>query len=160
MDVATLSWKDISKLPRNTILYLSMGPLEAHGPHLPVATDLLIAQAIQKEAIIRLEHQNVLCAALPSIPLGSCRYLEGFPGTVSIRWKTLSTLLYDLLLSFADHGFSRAMIVNFHMDFRHLKAIHYALKRIRSKGMIASEPLSALYFRGELFEKQDGSCFR
>ena len=47
-----LSWKQIDSLDRKkTIFFIPFSPLEEHGPHLPVGTDLLTARDAAKEAI-------------------------------------------------------------------------------------------------------------
>ena len=46
-----MSWKDISNLDRETIFFISVGTMEAHGPHLPVGNDLFIARHVEKELL-------------------------------------------------------------------------------------------------------------
>ena len=47
-----MSWKKIDELPRDkTVFFVPISPLEEHGPHLPVGTDLLTARDAAKEAI-------------------------------------------------------------------------------------------------------------
>lgn len=143
-------------MPKDTILFTSIGPLEAHGPHLPVATDVLIARAIEEKTMASLKEEGISCLSLPSLPIGTCRYLEGFAGTVSVHWKTVYRVLLDIFKSFGTRGFTRFMVINFHMDLWHVKAIHRAMKKARKWGVIACEPLAPFYFRKELFEERKG----
>ena len=47
-----LNWKQIEQLDKNkTIFFLPISPLEEHGPHLPVGTDLLTVRDAATEAI-------------------------------------------------------------------------------------------------------------
>ncbi len=54
-----LTWKQIEKLDKKkTILFIPISPLEEHGPHLPVGTDLLTSRDAAKEAIKTLNKKN------------------------------------------------------------------------------------------------------
>ena len=42
-----LNWKQIQELDyKKTIFYLTISPLEEHGPHLPVGTDIFTARDV------------------------------------------------------------------------------------------------------------------
>ena len=156
MELSKLSWKEIEKLPRDTIFFLTVSPMEAHGPHLPVATDFIISKKIEEETAEELKKRGIESVSLPSLPLGVCKYAENFPGTISISWKSLYKILSDILYSFTRHNFKYFLIFNFHMDLWHIKAIHKAIKKATKHGILACEPISVAYFRGELFEEVDG----
>ncbi|MCD6448367.1 MAG: creatininase family protein [Thermoplasmata archaeon] len=156
MNIANLTWKEIASLPKDAIFFISVSPLEAHGPHLPTATDLEISKRIEEETMRLLSEKGVKCASLPSLPIGVCKSLEGFPGTISVSWKTLQDILFDIMVSLASYGFRYFMIISFHMDLMHVKAIHKAIKKAGKKGIVACEPLAPYYFRGELFEDIEG----
>ena len=55
MKFEEMSWKEIEKAEKDAILFLTVGPMEEHGPHLPVGTDFLIAKHVEKEAMKALE---------------------------------------------------------------------------------------------------------
>ena len=156
MNLMDLTWKEMEALPKDVIFLMTISPMEAHGPHLPLATDFKIARKIEEEIKKLLQEKKIECISLPPLPLGVCRYLENFPGTLSIRWKVLYNLLLDIFKSLATYEFKYFLIINFHMDLMHVKAIHKAIKRAKKYGVIACEPLSAYYFRKELFEDIDG----
>lgn len=155
MEISKLTWKEIENLPKDTIFFLSVSPLEAHGPHLPVSTDIEISRRIEKATIEHVEKHGIKCISLPPLNAGVCRYLDDFPGTVSVNWKILYKMLLSIFDSFSRYGFKYFVIITFHMDLFHLKAIHKAIKKVK-KEIIACEPISAYYFRNELFEKNDG----
>ncbi len=156
MNYANLSWKEIESLPKDTLFFLTIGPMEAHGPHLPLSTDFLIAKKVEEKVIKILEERNEKCFSLPSLPIGTCKYLKDFPGTISISWKILYKMLVNIFKELSKNDFKYVIICNFHMDFFHLKAIHKAIKKARKFGLIACEPISIYYFKGELFEKMEG----
>ena len=156
MKLSGLSWNEVNNLPKDTLFFISIGPMEAHGPHLPVSTDLEIAIKIEERTINDLQKEGIHCVSLPSIPLGVCKYLEGFDGTISISWQNLYRILVDVFCSLAQSGFRYIMIINYHMDLYHIKAIHKAIKTVKKHGITACEPLSIYYFKGELFEQEEG----
>ena len=68
-----LSWKQIDKLDRNkTVFFLPISPLEEHGPHLPVGTDLLTIKDATNSAIKILNQKkpDLNYVILPSVPIG------------------------------------------------------------------------------------------
>ena len=123
-------------------------------PICPLQQIFKIAKKVEEEAIKILKEKGINCISLPSLPLGVCKYLDDFPGTISISWKVLYKLIVNEIESLAKYGFKYFMICNFHMDLEHIKAIYKAIKKLRKKVMIC-EPLSAYYFKGELFERTE-----
>src|SRR5262249_58221603 len=57
---------------------LPVAAMEAHGPHLPVGTDLLIVESVARRAAARLGPGVYL---LPTIPFGNSTHARGTPGT-------------------------------------------------------------------------------
>lgn len=148
---AQLTFKEIESLPKDTLFSISISPMEAHGPHLPISTDFEISKKIEEEAIKILKAKGIECYSLPSLPIGVCKYLEDFAGTISIPWKTLYKIILGILKSLAKYNFKYLIISTFHMDLWHLKAIHKAMMKAKKYGMIACEPLSYLYFSKKIY---------
>src|SRR5919106_486111 len=48
------------------------------------------------------------------LPVGSTQHHMAFPGTMTLRPKTLLAVLVDLLRSLAQHGFERCLVINGH----------------------------------------------
>jgi creatinine amidohydrolase len=94
---------------RRTAL-VGLGSIEQHGPHLPLATDQWIADALLCRLAARLEE----AVALPAIALGCASEHLDFPGTLHLEPATLEVLLGDLLDSLQRHGFERAFLFTAH----------------------------------------------
>ena len=94
---------------RRTAL-IALGSIEQHGPHLPLGTDRLIAQALALGLAARLED----AIALPALAIGCASEHLDFPGTLHIEPETLESILRDLLGSLARHGFERAFVFTAH----------------------------------------------
>lgn len=128
-----LSWVEVEALDKNrSFVLVPLSPIEEHGPHLPLGTDIFGAQDIAE-----LTAKNVcaingsLQAVLtPVIPLGCSAITADFPGTISLRGTTLYNLLVDFCAGLARSGFQYIIIVNHHLDSVHLKAILEAIDTV------------------------------
>ena len=137
-ELARLSWTNVRDLdPANCVALLPVGATEAHGPHLPLSTDVLIAQAMAREAASLLEKKAIRSVVLPSLAYSVAEFAAGFTGTVSIRPETASALLADLGASLARQGFRKLAIANAHLDPGHLASLHGGVEAIRVAGGIA-----------------------
>jgi len=68
--------------PGSTVV-LPVGAFEQHGPHLPMGTDLLFAEAVVDRVLDRLPAELPLWR-LPAVAFGFSPEHLGFPGTVSL----------------------------------------------------------------------------
>ncbi len=119
--VAQMNTEQIKALDKQkTVVILTGGILEQHGPHLPTFTDGYsnewLAQKLA-EAIVERPGWSVLM--FPTIPLGH----EGaneigaqfvFPGTYSIRRSTLRAIFMDLGTELGEQGFKWVFVVHGH----------------------------------------------
>jgi creatinine amidohydrolase len=106
-----LTYVEVAELVRagaDTVV-LPVGTVEPHGPHLPLGTDTLIAEAIAELVAAKL---NALL--LPALPYGVTGSLHGYPGSVRVEPEVLEKLAYSVLESVALSGFKYALIVNGH----------------------------------------------
>ena len=74
---------------------MPVGSVEQHGPHLPLATDTMLANAVTRAAAERLDATGVRVLVAPSLNYGASGEHEGFPGTVSIGHEALFLLLAE-----------------------------------------------------------------
>ncbi|TKB23254.1 creatininase family protein [Desulfopila sp. IMCC35006] len=131
-----LSWVELEALDKNqSIVLLPLSPIEEHGPHLPLGTDILAAQDIAETAAGYLCKDNPLLQVVlsPTIPLGCSDVTADFPGTISLRGKTLYHLLVDFCSGLAKSGFTYIIIANHHLDSVHLKAIMEAIETVTAE---------------------------
>ena len=78
---------------------LPTGACEAHGPHLPLDTDVRIAEAMAKNAAARCGG-----VVLPAIPYGVARFARNFPGTLTLSPATMTAIVADVLLAAHEAG--------------------------------------------------------
>jgi creatinine amidohydrolase len=153
-----LSWKHIDNLDKNnTIFFLPISPIEEHGPHLPVGTDLLTVRDATTEAIKILNKQkpDSTFVIFPTVPVGYCKFNTDFPGSVSVSGKVVRDIVYSFGSSLGNHGFKYLVVCSYHMAVGHLKGIYSAMKKLESEfGMKVCEPWGP-YFHNNEMEKRE-----
>jgi len=122
------TWPEVAALDREeTVLLLPLGAVEAHGPHLPLGTDIVIAEAMCEAAAHQLEAVGRTAVILPALAYAAAPYATEFPGTVSIDGETTVRLLSEIATAWDQHGFRRLVIVNSHFDPAHVVAVRSAV---------------------------------
>lgn len=101
------------RLTDQSVIVLPLGAIEAHGPHLPLATDLIVAAAAVDELVDRFGDEHDLWA-LP--PLGFTKSNEHAwaPGTVWLSAQTLLAVLDDIGRSLLTTRARTLVFVNAH----------------------------------------------
>ncbi|WP_375387838.1 creatininase family protein [uncultured Amnibacterium sp.] len=89
------------------VAVLPVGALEQHGPHLPLATDTLTAQAVADRVADALD-----AALLPAVGYGATWNMSGYPGTVTLRPETVEALAVDIGRGAAAAGARLLVVVN------------------------------------------------
>ena len=105
------------------VALLPTGAVEAHGPHLPLITDVVIAAAAAEAALEGLRRLGFHPLVLPPVPYTAAPFAAGFPGTISLRPATASALLTDVAASLDRQGVAALVVVNAHLDPAHLASI-------------------------------------
>lgn len=86
-------WPRVATL--EVLLLVPVGSVEQHGPHLPLATDSMIANAVTRAAAEHLSAGGVEVLVAPSVNYGASGEHEGFAGTVSIGSEALGSMLTE-----------------------------------------------------------------
>jgi creatinine amidohydrolase/Fe(II)-dependent formamide hydrolase-like protein len=82
-------------LGATSVLCLPMGSMEQHGPHLPLNTDTVLAEALARRIVERWSGTYDLWQ-LPPIAVGLSREHAWAPGTLSLSVAGMTALLRDL----------------------------------------------------------------
>jgi creatinine amidohydrolase len=121
-------WKDVEKyLESKKTIIVPFGSTEQHGKHLPLGTDALVSIKVSEEAAKRT---NLLVA--PPNWLGWAPHHMAFPGTITLRPETLTSLAVDICESLIYHGFEKIIIVNGHRE-ANLPPLKIAATKVRNK---------------------------
>jgi len=82
-------------LQASSVLCLPMGAMEQHGPHLPLNTDCVIAEALAQRIVARWGDTHDLWQ-LPVVPVGLSREHAWAPGTMSLTVSGMTAYVRDL----------------------------------------------------------------
>jgi creatinine amidohydrolase/Fe(II)-dependent formamide hydrolase-like protein len=83
------------RLKATSILCLPLGAVEQHGPHLPLNTDVIVAEGLTRRIVARWGEEFDLWQ-LPTLPLGLSREHDWAAGTLSLSLDGFITLVHDL----------------------------------------------------------------
>ncbi|MBN2065376.1 MAG: creatininase family protein [Candidatus Thermoplasmatota archaeon] len=153
-----MTWKQIDALDRKkTIFFLPISPLEEHGPHLPIGTDILTAQVAANEAIKWLQYKRpeLTYVLLPPVPVGFCKFNTDFPGSVSVSGRVVKDIVYSYCSSLGNHGFKFVVICTYHMAIGHLKGIYAGMKKaMKAYDMQICEPWGPYFYHNEVEKRE------
>ena len=81
--LAALSWPAFRELASDRLIaVLPLGAIEAHGPHLPLGTDIVIAEAMANKGAELLHARGFDVVILPALPAAPAPFAAEFAGTV------------------------------------------------------------------------------
>ena len=124
---ADCTWEEVASLARDAVLILPVGSTEPHGPHLPLATDVIISEGMALRAARMLRERALASLVLPPIFYSVTDFAAGFAGAVSIGFDTARAVLVDVVTSLAGQGFCRFCVANSHLEPAHVDSIAAAV---------------------------------
>jgi creatinine amidohydrolase len=134
-ELAELTWEDVRDLDRaRTVALLPVGAIEAHGPHLPLGTDNLIAVEMARSAAAKLAAAGFGAVLLPALAYSAAPFGAAFAGTLSATPATIAALVADLAVEVERHGFAALAIANAHLDPTHLRSLADAATLAAARG--------------------------
>ncbi len=89
-----LTCEDAAHLRPQSILLLPLGSMEQHGPHLPLDTDTVLAQALAAK-IVETHGAAFDLYRLPALPFGLSREHAWAAGTMTLSVAGMTTLLRE-----------------------------------------------------------------
>ena len=122
--------RDVASVDK-PILVVPIGSCEQHGPHLPIGTDSIVAEALC-DAIATA---NVRVVIGPTLTVTSSGEHSGFPGTLSVGSPVTSSMVVELVRS-ADWA-SSVVLVNGHGG--NVAAVQDAVETLRAEARNVTE---------------------
>jgi len=155
-----LSMKEAEKAAKEgKVVIIPCGSIEEHGTHLPLCTDSLQAEHVSLEVA-----RKAGCLVAPPLRYGVCNSTRNFPGTITISFDSLRSIMTDILEDFIRNGFKRLMIITGHAGGSHMTALKLAAKTVvtnhkneknRPRIMVCSDYDFAFDLRGKDFNEKD-----
>ena len=120
------SYEVKEKIQKSQIAILPIGAVEAHGPHLPLGTDNILAEKLSERVA-----EKTGAFVLPTMPYGQVWSLKNFPGSINISNESLIALLVDMGTSLYEQGFRIFVMINGHLG--NAVALKEAARKLYSK---------------------------
>ena len=126
--LASLTWPAVRDLSAaETVAVLPTGAIEAHGPHLPLGTDVIIAEAMARAGADLLAARGFDVLLLPALTMAPAPFAAAFAGTVNAPPEATTLTVIGVARSLAAHGIRATAIANAHHDPAHVEALRRAL---------------------------------
>lgn len=142
-----LSWPQLAALDRaRTVIFVSVSPIEEHGPHLPLGTDMYTCRAITEALAAQLEerHPDLTAVLAPVVPLGSATV--PYLGSIGSPPRLVREALMRIGRAFARDGFRYVVALSGHMGMSHLLALETAARKVsRRYGISMIAPVASVW---------------
>jgi creatinine amidohydrolase len=157
-----LSWREADELRRaDPVLLLPVGSTEAHGPHLPLATDAILSEELSLRAAAALDADGYATVIAPTLAYAITHYASEFAGTISLAPATATALLEDVCASLVVQGFARVCLVNSHLEPAHVASLSDACARVQARtgvALVFPDQLEKRWARTLTEEFKRGAC--
>jgi creatinine amidohydrolase len=132
--------RDALKSGRPVVAILPCGATEAHGPHLPLSTDVIISETMAARALDALNARGIVGVVLPPLAYMPAEYAEAFAGTITVAAATAKALMLDIAASLKAQGFACLALANSHFDPANVAMLRDAAETIRARGLAVAFP--------------------
>lgn len=144
------------------VIILPVGSVEEHGRHLPLCTDSLQPENVAVEVA-----RKAGCLVAPAIRYGVCTTTRSFPGTISVGFDSLCSIVCDVLDELVRQGFKRLIVLSGHAGSSHMAALRHAARDVLDKHaeeskrrvlkiIVLSDYDFAYELKGKQFDEHDG----
>ncbi len=108
--IKEMSWVEFdNRRKETTTVIIPTGSIEVYGPHMPLGTDCIVAEAL---ANLVAEKFNALIS--PVIELNDASTLIAFPGTFNLERKNFVGYLENVFTTLIGYGFKNFLFISGH----------------------------------------------
>lgn len=123
-ELSAMTWQEAQRrLTQRPIGFLPIGAIEAHGPHLPLDTDILIACATAHRVVERLQNLGFPVLILPAIPFSVSFAGTSFAGTTPADPDPFEAYLTSVLINAGPQGYRAIVCCNAHLEPAHIERV-------------------------------------
>ena len=138
--IPDMTWTEVDEAMKDRpVALLPVGATEAHGPHLPVSTDTVIAVEMAKRGAAKLKEHGVPALVLPPVTFTVADFGADFAGTISIPPDTSVALLRDVCAATVKR-FRAVAFVNIHLEPRHVECLKKVVEDGKKTGISVCYP--------------------
>jgi len=135
MYLAETTWTDADV--DADVALLPVGSTEQHGPHAPLGTDTLAAEAVAERGVEVYEGDAVIA---PAVPVGVSEEHRHFAGSLWVSPDTFRAYVRETVESLAHHGWRRVVVVNGHGG--NVDALHEICAHLTRDGTAYAAPFT------------------
>ena len=139
LHLAELTYPQAAEI-EGAIGLLPAGATEAHGPHLPLNTDVIISVTAAEHAARILRSEGRGAIVMPPLAYAVTEFAADFRGTISISLETARHLVRDVLVGTRRAGLAGVVICNAHLEPGNLQALREGMELARADGILAEFP--------------------
>jgi creatinine amidohydrolase len=122
------------------VALLPCGAVEAHGPHLPLTTDVIISEAFAREAAARLNAVGIHTFVVPGLAYAPAEYAAEYPGTIGVSAATAKSVILDIARTLKAQGFACLALANAHFDPANVEMLRDAATAAQALGIAVAFP--------------------
>lgn len=106
-----MTWQEVqAEADKDTIVFLPIGIVESHGPHMDLAADFYLSTLSCRFLKQELKKKGIESLIAPPFYWGVSKDVSAYAGTFSVRPETMKNLLIDIFASLKSWGFRRIFI--------------------------------------------------
>lgn len=133
--LSEMTWTEVDEaLKERPIAIVPVGATVAHGPHLPLSTDSVIATELAKRGAVKLKERGIHSIVLPPVAFTVADMGADFPGTLNLPAATAIALLRDVCIA-ASKKFRAVVLCNIHLEPAHVECVKAATEEAKKAGV-------------------------
>jgi creatinine amidohydrolase len=132
--VSEMTWTEVDEVMKSRpVAIVPVGATVAHGPHLPLNTDSIIATEMARRGAVKLKERGVTCLVLPPVAFTVADMGGDFAGSLSMPSATAIALLRDVAVV-ATKKFRAVVFANIHLEPAHVECVKKAVDEAKKAG--------------------------
>jgi creatinine amidohydrolase len=132
--LSEMTWTEVDEaMKERPVAIVPVGATEAHGPHLPVSADTVIATEMARRGAKKLKEHGIPSLILPPVHFTVADFGADFAGTVTLPAETATALLRDLAVGLSKR-FRAVALANIHLEPRHMECVRKAVEEASKAG--------------------------
>lgn len=162
MRLNDLPYPEVARhLEAGAVALWPVGATEAHGPHLPLGTDVLIAhETCRRVAEVAPRVLGVQALILEPLAFTITEAAGPFAGTLSLPRAAVEGYVRAVVEAAAAHAFRAVVLVNGHLEPAHRFALRDVVRTLKATGrsVALADPCERRFVSRLPAEFQSGSC--
>jgi creatinine amidohydrolase len=120
---------DVSVAGSRAIAIVPVGSTEAHGPHLPLATDSIISTEMARRGAMKLAGRGDLAVLFPTQHYVVTDWAREFPGTLGLSREAATAVVLEVCVGAHAMGFPHVVLTNAHLEQDNVLALREVAAR-------------------------------